>query len=68
MKKVIWNTDIHHIECMYCKSTDISQLSFNKGYINAEIINDEIYISKLKPLCKKCDLIRNNDEYMKFIL
>jgi hypothetical protein len=68
MKKIIWNTEIDKIECMHCKSTDISKLSFNRGYINAEIINNEIYISKLKPLCKTCNLMTNNDEYMKFIL
>ena len=28
MKKIIWNTEIDKIECMHCKSTDISKLSF----------------------------------------
>lgn len=54
MKKIIWNTGIHDVICSNCRSTDITEMSLNNCYINAEIYGDDIYINKLKPLCNNC--------------
>ena len=49
IKKLVWNTnigeDIGKTKCLCCKSTDITQLSFNCGHIIAEANGGETIVS-----------------------
>jgi hypothetical protein len=59
IKKLVWNTnigeDIGKSKCLCCKSTDITQLSFNCGHIIAEANGGETIVSNLKPICQNCN-------------
>ena len=59
VKRLVWNTnigeDIGKTKCMCCKSTDITQLSFNCGHIIAEANGGETVVSNLKPICQNCN-------------
>jgi hypothetical protein len=59
MKKLVWNTnigeDIGKSKCMCCKSTDITQMSFNCGHIVAEAKGGATIVSNLKPICQNCN-------------
>jgi len=59
MKKLVWNTNIGEeigkTKCLCCKSTDITQLSFNCGHIIAEANGGETIVSNLKPICQNCN-------------
>jgi hypothetical protein len=59
IKKLVWNTnigeDIGKFKCLCCKSTDITQLSFNCGHIISEANGGETIVSNLKPICQNCN-------------
>jgi hypothetical protein len=59
IKKLVWNTNIGEeigkSKCLCCKSTDITQLSFNCGHIIAEANGGETIVSNLKPICQNCN-------------
>lgn len=59
IKKLVWNThigeDFGKSKCLCCKTTDITQLSFNCGHIIAEANGGEIIVSNLKPICQNCN-------------
>lgn len=59
IKKLVWNTNIGEeigkAKCVCCKSTDITQLSFNCGHIIAEANGGDKIISNLKPICQNCN-------------
>jgi hypothetical protein len=59
IKKLVWNTnigeDIGKAKCLCCKSTDITQISFNCGHIIAEANGGETIVSNLKPVCQNCN-------------
>jgi hypothetical protein len=59
IKKLVWNTnigeDIGKSKCLCCKSTDITQLSFNCGHIISEANGGETIVSNLKPICQNCN-------------
>jgi hypothetical protein len=59
IKKLVWNTnigeDIGKAKCLCCKTTDITQLSFNCGHIIAEANGGETIVSNLKPICQNCN-------------
>jgi hypothetical protein len=59
IKKLVWNTnigeDIGKAKCLCCKSTDITQLSFNCGHIIAEANGGDTIVSNLKPICQNCN-------------
>jgi len=59
IKKLVWNTNIGEeigkAKCLCCKSTDITQLSFNCGHIIAEANGGETIVSNLKPICQNCN-------------
>ena len=59
IKKLVWNTnigeDIGKSKCMCCKSTDITQMSFNCGHIVAESKGGDTIVSNLKPICQNCN-------------
>ena len=59
IKKLVWNTnigeDIGKSKCLCCKSTDITQLSFNCGHIIAEANGGDTIVSNLKPICQNCN-------------
>ena len=58
-KKLVWNTnigeDIGKTKCLCCKSTDITQLSFNCGHIIAEANGGDTIVSNLRPICQNCN-------------
>ena len=59
IKKLVWNTNIGEeigkSKCLCCKSTDITQLSFNCGHIIAESNGGDTIVSNLKPICQNCN-------------
>lgn len=72
IKKLVWNTyigeDIGKAKCICCKTTDITQMSFNCGHIIAEANGGEIIVSKLKPICQNCNSsmgTKNMDDFIK---
>jgi len=71
IKKLVWNTnigeDIGKSKCLCCKSTDITQMSFNCGHVIAEANGGETIVSNLKPICQNCNSsmgTRNMNEFM----
>lgn len=71
IKKLVWNTnigeDIGKSKCVCCKSTDITQMSFNCGHVIAEANGGETIVSNLKPICQNCNSsmgTRNMNEFM----
>jgi 5-methylcytosine-specific restriction endonuclease McrA len=71
IKKLVWNThvgeEIGKTKCLCCKSTDITQLSFNCGHIIAEANGGNTIVSNLKPICQNCNSsmgTKNMDEFM----
>jgi 5-methylcytosine-specific restriction endonuclease McrA len=59
IKRLVWNThigeDIGKYKCLCCKTTDITQMSFNCGHIIAEANGGEAIVSNLKPICQNCN-------------
>ena len=59
IKKLVWNTNIGEeigkSKCLCCKSTDITQLSFNCGHIIAESNGGDTIVSNLRPICQNCN-------------
>jgi hypothetical protein len=59
IKKLVWNTnigeDIGKTKCLCCKSTDITQMSFNCGHVISEHNGGETIVSNLKPICQNCN-------------
>jgi 5-methylcytosine-specific restriction endonuclease McrA len=71
IKKLVWNThigeEIGKTKCLCCKSTNITQLSFNCGHIIAEANGGDTIVSNLKPICQNCNSsmgTKNMDEFM----
>jgi hypothetical protein len=72
IKRLVWNTnigeDIGKSKCMCCKSTDITQMSFNCGHILAEANGGDTIVSNLKPICQNCNSsmgTKNMEDFMK---
>lgn len=72
IKKLVWNTyigeDIGKAKCICCKTTDITQMSFNCGHIIAEANGGELIVSNLKPICQNCNSsmgTKNMNDFMK---
>jgi 5-methylcytosine-specific restriction endonuclease McrA len=59
IKKLVWNTNIGEeigkAKCVCCKSTDITQISFNCGHVISEHNGGETIVSNLKPICQNCN-------------
>lgn len=72
IKRLVWNTNIgEHIgksKCMCCKSTDITQMSFNCGHIVAEANGGELIVSNLRPICQNCNSSMGTKNMNDFIL
>lgn len=71
IKKLVWNTNIGEeigkSKCYCCKSTDITQISFNCGHVIAEANQGETIVSNLKPICQNCNSsmgTKNMNEFM----
>ena len=71
IKKLVWNTNIGEeigkTKCLCCRSTDITQLSFNCGHIIAEVNGGNTIVSNLKPICQNCNSsmgTKNMNEFM----
>ena len=72
IKKLVWNTyigeDVGKAKCLCCKTTDITQMSFNCGHIIADANGGEVIVSNLKPICQNCNSsmgTKNMDDFMK---
>ena len=72
IKRLVWNThigeDIGKHKCLCCKTTDITQMSFNCGHIIAEANGGDLIVSNLKPICQNCNSsmgTRNMNDFMK---
>lgn len=71
VKRLVWNTyigeEIGKAKCLCCKSTDITQMSFNCGHIISEANGGDAIVSNLKPICQNCNSsmgTQNMDEFM----
>ena len=74
IKRLVWNTnigeDIGKSKCLCCKSTDITQMSFNCGHIVAEANGGDTIVSNLKPICQNCNSsmgTKNMEDFMKLL-
>lgn len=72
IKKLVWNINIGEeigkTKCVCCKSTDITQMSFNCGHVIAEANGGETIVSNLKPICQNCNSsmgTKNMNEFMR---
>ena len=72
IKKLVWNThigeEVGKTKCLCCKTTDITQMSFNCGHIIAEANGGEVIVSNLKPICQNCNSsmgTQNMNDFMK---
>ena len=72
IKKLVWNVNIGEeigkTKCLCCKSTDITQMSFNCGHIIAEADGGETIVLNLKPICQNCNSsmgTKNMNEFMR---
>jgi len=72
IKKLVWNVNIGEeigkTKCVCCKSTDITQMSFNCGHVIAEANGGETIVSNLKPICQNCNSsmgTKNMNEFMR---
>ena len=72
VKRLVWNInigeDIGKAKCMCCKTTEITQMSFNCGHVLAEANDGETIVSNLKPICQNCNSsmgTKNMNEFMK---
>ena len=75
IKKLVWNTnigeDIGKAKCICCKSTDITQMSFNCGHVISEYNGGETIVSNLKPICQNCNSsmgTKNMNDFMLTLL
>lgn len=75
IKKLVWNTnigeDIGKAKCVCCKSTDITQISFNCGHVISEHNGGETKVSNLKPICQNCNSsmgTKNMNDFMLTLL
>lgn len=72
IKKLVWNTnigeDIGKAKCVCCKSTDITQISFNCGHVISEHNGGETKVSNLKPICQNCNSSMGTKNMNDFIL
>lgn len=72
IKRLVWNTNIGEMigksKCLCCKSTDITQMSFNCGHIVAEANGGDTIVSNMRPICQNCNSsmgTKNMDDFMK---
>jgi 5-methylcytosine-specific restriction endonuclease McrA len=72
IKKLVWNTnigeDIGKAKCTCCKSTDITQMSFNCGHVISEHNGGETIVSNLKPICQNCNSSMGTKDMNDFML
>ena len=75
IKRLVWNTNIGEMigksKCLCCKSTDITQMSFNCGHIVAEANGGDTIVSNLRPICQNCNSsmgTKNMDDFMKSLI
>jgi hypothetical protein len=72
MRRLVWDANIGEevgkAKCLCCKTTDITQLSFNCGHIIAEANGGDTTVSNLRPICQNCNSsmgTRNMDDFMR---
>ena len=72
IKKLVWNTNIGEeigkTKCLCCKSTDITQMSFNCGHVISEHNGGETIVSNLKPICQNCNSSMGTKDMNEFML
>ena len=72
IKKLVWNTNIGEeigkTKCLCCKSTDITQMSFNCGHVISEHNGGETIVSNLKPICQNCNSSMGTKDMNDFML
>jgi len=72
MRRLVWDANIGEevgkAKCLCCKTTDITQLSFNCGHIIAEANGGDTIVSNLRPICQNCNSsmgTRNMDDFIR---
>lgn len=59
LKKTVWNKwigeEIGKTNCMCCKVTSITQLSFHCGHVVAEAKGGKLHVDNLRPICGQCN-------------
>ena len=72
IKKLVWNTNIGEeigkTKCLCCKSTDITQMSFNCGHVISEHNGGETIVSNLNPICQNCNSSMCTKDMNEFML
>ena len=71
LKRKVWDhwvgEQIGKTKCPCCKLTDITQLNFSCGHINAEANGGSLHVSNLRPVCVSCNSSMGTKNMNEFI-
>lgn len=71
LKRKVWDhwvgEQIGKTKCPCCKLTDITQLNFSCGHINAEANGGSLHVSNLRPICGSCNSSMGTKNMNEFI-
>ena len=71
LKRKVWDhwvgEQIGKTKCPCCKLTDITQLNFSCGHINAEANGGSLHVTNLRPICVSCNSSMGTKNMNEFI-
>ena len=71
LKRKVWDhwvgEQIGKTKCPCCKLTDITQLNFSCGHINAEANGGSLHVTNLRPVCGSCNSSMGTKNMNEFI-
>ena len=71
LKRKVWDhwvgEQIGKTKCPCCKLTDITQLNFSCGHINAEANGGSLHVLNLRPICGSCNSSMGTKNMNEFI-
>jgi hypothetical protein len=71
LKRKVWDhwvgEQIGKTKCPCCKLTDITQLNFSCGHINAEANGGSLHVTNLRPICGSCNSSMGTKNMNEFI-
>lgn len=71
LKRKVWDhwigEKIGKTKCPCCKLTDITQLNFSCGHINAEATGGSLHVTNLRPICVSCNSSMGTKNMNEFI-
>jgi hypothetical protein len=71
LKRKVWDhwvgEQLGKTKCPCCKLTDITQLNFSCGHINAEANGGSLHVTNLRPICGSCNSSMGTKNMNEFI-